>query len=560
MNLSVTNISFICKTCNKEIDKKQWYRKPIYCNSICYNNDPNKKSGKPKDQSCWENRNCIQCGNEFEVRKKDKKTICSKECRLIWQKNHTLERIESTKKSFLKKYGVDSPFKLPEFQNKIKKIIHNMYGKSGPMGDIIHKKKFMDTINKKTKNEWSDIDKKRKKTKFEKYGDENFNNRKKFMETIVKKYGDFHFRLPEFLDKRRVTEKNNILKNIQNKYPDVTLLSDYTLSSDIHQFKCKKCGHIFESGFYNNGPICRVCHPTFFDNNLHIFIEKILVENNIQFLKSNKSLISPFEIDFYLPSHKIGIELNGNYWHSEINGKGRNYHLSKTKKSYNKGIKLIHIFEDEIINSPTIVESRLKSLLGISNKKIYGRLCEVKSLGNVAKSKFLNENHIQGDSKDSIKLGLFYDTELVSVMTFSKKRKIYKKNTTYNDTQSWELLRFCSKVNCVVIGGFSKLLKFFIENYTPKQIMTFADIRWSGYNPISTVYFKNKFSFTSHSDPNYWYVNKKNYLKRFHRYNFIKSKLLEEGFSKNLTEWEIMKLKGYDRIWDCGSMKFELFC
>ena len=28
-----------------------------------------------------------------------------------------------------------------------------------------------------------------------------------------------------------------------------------------------------------------------------------------------------YELDFYIPSKKIGIEVNGNYWHSEVGGK-----------------------------------------------------------------------------------------------------------------------------------------------------------------------------------------------------------------------------------------------
>ena len=58
--------------------------------------------------------------------------------------------------------------------------------------------------------------------------------------------------------------------------------------------------------------------------------------------------------------------------------------------------------------------------------------------------------------------------------------------------------------------------------------------------------------------PNYWYVKIYEWLNRFHRFNFRKDVLVKEGYSADMTEWDIMKIKGYDRIWDCGSMKFEL--
>lgn len=102
------------------------------------------------------------------------------------------------------------------------------------------------------------------------------------------------------------------------------------------------------------------------------------------------------------------------------------------------------------------------------------------------------------------------------------------------------------------------MLKHFIKKHSPFKIETYADIRWSGVNPENTVYNKNGFSFLHITPPNYWYIDKKNYLHRYHRYNFRKDVLIKEGFSKEKTEWEIMKEKNYDRIWDCGSMKFEL--
>jgi hypothetical protein len=120
------------------------------------------------------------------------------------------------------------------------------------------------------------------------------------------------------------------------------------------------------------------------------------------------------------------------------------------------------------------------------------------------------------------------------------------------------LCAYTYKININVIGGFSKILKQFIKDYNPRKITTFADIRWSGYNPVNTVYFKSGFQFVGYSSINYWYLNKKNYLNRYHRFQFRKNVLLKEGFDSKLTEWEIMKLKGYDRIWDCGNMKFEI--
>ena len=113
-------------------------------------------------------------------------------------------------------------------------------------------------------------------------------------------------------------------------------------------------------------------------------------------------------------------------------------------------------------------------------------------------------------------------------------------------------------INTNVVGGFSRLLKNFIKFHSLTKIITYAEIRWSGLNPLKTVYHKNGFNFINHTPPNYWYLKVNQFNNRFHRFNFRKDVLIKEGYDPKLTEWEIMKLKGYDRIWDCGNMKFEL--
>jgi hypothetical protein len=113
-------------------------------------------------------------------------------------------------------------------------------------------------------------------------------------------------------------------------------------------------------------------------------------------------------------------------------------------------------------------------------------------------------------------------------------------------------------MNLNVVGGFSKLLKYFIKYYNPIRIISYADIRWSGLNIKETVYFKNGFNHLNNTPPNYWYIKVGDCSNRYHRFTFRKDILLKEGYDVKLTEWEIMQQKGYDRIWDCGNMKFEM--
>lgn len=99
----------------------------------------------------------------------------------------------------------------------------------------------------------------------------------------------------------------------------------------------------------------------------------------------------------------------------------------------------------------------------------------------------------------------------------------------------------------------NKLISFFIKNYQPKSIVTYADRRWSDGNLYKTINFK----YIGTTSPNYWYIDK-SHKKRYHRFNFRKNILNKkiENFDPSLTEWQNMQLNGYDRIWDCGHLKF----
>lgn len=169
----------------------------------------------------------------------------------------------------------------------------------------------------------------------------------------------------------------------------------------------------------------------------------------------------------------------------------------------------------------------------------------------------MEENHIQGNDYSEYNIGLFNKEELVSVMTFSKVR-LALGHKTNNNTK--ELSRFCSKINFNIIGGFNKMISFYIKNNTDcKNILTYADCRWSGLNPDKTIYKKSNFEYLYTTKPNYFYLFKKDYFTRYHRFTYNKQVLIKKfNADTNFTEWQIAKNNKMDRIWDCGSMKFVL--
>ena len=81
----------------------------------------------------------------------------------------------------------------------------------------------------------------------------------------------------------------------------------------------------------------------------------------------------------------------------------------------------MQFYSDEWRFKKEIVQNIIKSKLGL-NEKLYARKCIVKEIDVSLKNSFLNQNHIQGEDKSKIKLGLFYENQLVCVITFCNFR------------------------------------------------------------------------------------------------------------------------------------------
>lgn len=265
---------------------------------------------------------------------------------------------------------------------------------------------------------------------------------------------------------------------------------------------------------------------------------------------NTRNLIPPNEIDVYIPDLKLGIELNGIFWHSEFHAnRDKKYHLNKTEVCIEKDIQLIQIWENELLLKPKIVESRVKSMLGL-NEKIYARKCKIVEPDSTDSSEFLNNTHIQGNKASDIKIGLTYNDRLVAVMLFGKSR--------YAKKYEYELIRYSSLLNTNVVGGASKLLKYFKDVYMPTSIISYADRRWNS----GKMYEILGLSFSHNSNPNYYYFFSNKPLILYSRIAFQKHKLKDklEVFDPRLSEWENMKANGYDRIWDCGNSVYIWEC
>jgi hypothetical protein len=478
--------------------------------------------------------NCEKNKTSFLSNKKGYKKYCSTKC-----SNSHVDTKNNKINSYLEKYGVENPSFLDEVKNRISGYMKNqsletklkrketMIFKYGYESNIL-RPNIIDNRNEKLSYQVTKD--KRKETCLEKYGVDNYTKTDEYRKKIAEKY------------------KNKIIETTLNRDENyINHLGDgqYELKCDSkdHTFFIHR--HLYHARKRISVPLCTICYPI---NELKSIKEKELYG----FIKSvyNGYIIDSyrdgFEIDIYLPDLNLGFEFNGVYWHSEL-FKDKWYHLDKTNYFKERGIRIIHIWEDDWIYKKDIIKSQILNWLGLTPTKVFARKCEVKEVsGKKLVRDFLDKNHIQGNISSSLKIGLFYNGDLVSLMTFDH----FEGRNKMLDSE-WNISRFCNKIGINVLGGASKILKYFINNWKPSRIISFADKEWS----TGDLYFKLNFNLKYESPPNYKYVVCD---KRVNKQRYTKKKLIDMGFDPILSESQIMKnLKNY-KVFDCGQIKFEL--
>ena len=172
-----------------------------------------------------------------------------------------------------------------------------------------------------------------------------------FKEKLIEKYGECNYSFP-FPEKFNGLYSKSPFLVICNKCgSEIYTLPNNIINADNGKHYCKNCN---PSG---HGPSKK-------EEELRDFIKSIIDEDDIIF-NSRSILENNLELDIFIKSQNIGIELDGSYWHSE-EFKGKNYHLEKTKIANKKGIRLIHIFEDEWTHKKEIVKSKIRNILNVN--------------------------------------------------------------------------------------------------------------------------------------------------------------------------------------------------
>lgn len=475
------------------------------------------------------------------------------------------EMTEKRKQTNLERYGVEHPLQSEEVKEKVKNTLIDRYGVDNISKlDEIKKLKEQKSLEKygvPSTAQAEEVKQKMRETNLERYGVEyvtlSEEVQKKMKDTNLERYGvERIFALKEIQEKIKDTFQDKYgAKNFSQsdeyrkgrfnitKHPNYIR---YNKEEKKSVFKCDRGeDHEFEMTYENfhgrtkgNIPLCTVCNPIGSSSSIKQteVLEYIRSLTDLEVINNYRDGI---EIDIYIPELKLGFEFNGLYWHSE-EYKEPNYHAVKNKYFAEKGIRIIHIWEDEWDLKRDIICSQIQNLLGLS-KKIYARNTKIQKINNKEAREFLEEHHLQGGYRGiQISYGLFHKDELISVMTFdSQEGRKQMPEDEYN------LSRFCSKKGTAVIGGASKLLTAFCREQKPNRIISYADADWSNGGVYETLGFEK----LSYSRPDYKYVVDG---VREHKSKYRKPK------GEQRTEREIMEELGIPRVYDSGKIKYEL--
>lgn len=425
------------------------------------------------------------------------------------------QRYELIRQKTLDKYGVVSTFQLDEVKEKSAKTCLEKYGGKSSMSS-------------------EEVRSKVEKTMMERYGAKNYSQteeyRKKTLQSNLEKYNAPHHTQQnidhlDIWNDRSAMER--YLLSLENKPTPYELMEFFNLADRTVVYE-KIHGWGFDDLVCLNPP------RSHYEDEIISFLTDLGVNGII---KNDRTVLGGKEIDIYLPDYRVGIEFNGDYWHSDAceeycDHNGRSViHQNKSLLAESKGVFLFHIFEREWTDLDTKgkIEERLRTLFGKNTVKIPARKCEVVLLNKSQKKKFLDENHIQGNDKSTLCYGLKYQGETVSCMAFSRPK---------NGKYTWELSRFCNKKRCSVQGGASKLFKHFADTLSPGDTV-------SSYNDITktrgSLYEILGFKCVSVNQPNYVWIN-------------FKTKDVRTRYQEQKAgEVERMHSLGYHRVCDCGT-------
>lgn len=420
---------------------------------------------------------------------------------------------EKAKKTCLEKYGVTYS---PESRIKTSQTKLERYGSA--------------TYNNTDKTKQTKFEKygdanyvnveKCKKTKLERYGTENYVNVDKIKQTCLERYGvDNIFKSEEF---KEHSKQLKLEKYGDENYRDLNKTRQTCQERYGYDYACMRPEARSKSG-NNSGP--------------NVYFENLLKDNGLEYQKE-------FPIENRSYDFKVGnnlIEINPTATHNSTwgiygtKGKDKYYHRDKSNLAEINGYRCIQVWDWDNIDS-------IIDLLN-PRPKVFARKCSIELVPKSEATEFINKYHIQGYAKDTIRIGLYYDHELISIMTFGKPR--------YNKKYEYELIRYCSSKN--VIGGAKKLFSYFIKHYNPQSIISYCDkSKFTG-----KTYYDLGFKHINESVSKHWYnIKTKQHITDGLLRQRGFDQLFNTNYGKGTSNVDLILQAGFVEVYDCGQATF----
>lgn len=392
--------------------------------------------------------------------------------------------VKRRKQTCLERYGVEIPLKLEHIKKKQHQTCLERYGVKSP-GQV------------------REFKEKAKKTCLERYGVESYSQTKIGREKISS--GD----------------KSRILKRHDNLI-DIKPGSIWVMKCPHPE--CKECEEkffetpyqLYKNRLRDNSEVCTKLlpiQPLYSTDELRVC--DWLDEEGIEYEHDNRKILGGKELDIYIPSKNVAIEVNGILWHSS-KYKDNSYHINKYKLCKSKGIRLITLWEDQLKSMPDICRDIVMRSLGKYSIDINCSECDV--VNNIDVNEFLKENSlIQFDDTQYI-IGYKYDDKLIAVLGFDK----------YGD--DCKIKYYVIKNGYFINDGLGYLINMLHKQYKKLYVNIHND-----YEDIDQ-YIKLGFIQTQLSDP-----------KRY----FVRS-------DKSIRVKEITDSYKYYEIYDCGETSLVL--
>lgn len=453
------------------------------------------------------------------IRDKAKATLHAKygvDCSL---KNSAVR--EKIKQTNLAKYGYECSLSAPEVKERIKQTIHAKYGI-----EHISQATFVKDKKKAALQTHYGVD----------YPIQSESVKQKIEQTNLQKYGTKHaIQCKGVLEKRKQTNIAKYGVDHPAKTAEVKEKIRNTLKEQYGVDALQQCAEFKEMQLHEHSISSNTSKKELLQFIKSVYSGKII--------ENTRKVISPKELDIYLPEKQLAFEFNGTYWHSEHVGLSKNYHQEKTKACHKAKIRLIHIFEHEWLFNRDKIKSLIRSALGIYSIRLYARKCQIKPIDADMYRQFLLANHLQCAVNSSIRYGLFYQDELASVIGFGKSR--FKKDEI-------ELHRYCVKANHQIVGGFSKLIKYVCVNEHITKFVSYVD--FSHFN--GRGYKKAGFTLEYLTQPSYIYIKGSEIKSRMQCQKHKLSTFLS-AYYDDLSESDNMRLNGWYKVYDCGNLKLK---